>query len=136
MSSTAPAPAAGGRSATSANPFTAVFDGNGYSIRHLGSRRDQTPVGFFGAIAGNAAIRNIGLVANLANSLSTSDTDTTGGLVGLMSGGSITASYATGPSVNVVGSSNDAGGLVGRQSGGSITASYATGTCRHRKRRI
>ena len=110
------------------NPFTAVFDGNGYSIRHLASHRDQTFVGFFGVIAGNAVVRNIGLVANLANSSSSSSNGgQVGGLVGWLGDGSITASYATGPAVSVVGEGNSAGGLVGLQTGGSITASYATG---------
>ena len=44
-----------------------------------------------------------------------------GGLVGDLSGGSITASYATG---TVSGGTGSIGGLVGKASGGTITASY------------
>ena len=55
--------------------------------------------------------------------------DRVGGLVGEQgSGGSITASYATGNAADGGAGDNDyVGGLVGFQNGGSITASYATG---------
>ena len=110
------------------NPFVAVFDGNGYAIRNLGIRRAQTYIGLFGVITGNAAIRNLGLVNNLADS--TFDRESyVGGLVGRQLGGSITASYATGPADggDFDASPDRVGGLVGTQLGGSITASYATG---------
>ena len=110
------------------NPFAAVFDGNGYSILNLAIRRNRDYVGLFGAIGGNAAIRNLGLRDNLAAHIGTSrELIYIGGLVGLQSGGSITASYATGPVVGGSDVSDAVGGLVGKQSGGSITASYATG---------
>ena len=110
------------------NPFAAVFDGNGYSILNLAIRRNRDYVGLFGAIGGNAAIRNLGLRDNLAAHIGTSrELIYIGGLVGLQSSGSITASYATGPAVGSSDASDAVGGLVGKQSGGSITASYATG---------
>ena len=108
------------------NPFVGVFDGNGYSIRNLGIRRAQTYIGLFGAIDGNAAIRNLGLVNNLAFGFSDLFSYI-GGLVGQQNGGSIVASYATGPADGGHGNENLVGGLVGLQEGGSITASYATG---------
>ena len=112
----------------SSNPFAAVFDGNGYSIRNLAIRRDQISVGFFGALGSDAAVRNIGLVANLADSLSSGTFPAVGSLAGhQQAGSSITASYATGPVVTGVESGISAGGLVGNQRDGSITASYATG---------
>ena len=112
---------------TRSDPFTAVFDGNGYSIHNLASRRDQRDMGLFAAIGEGAAIRNLGLVDNLVNSL-LGDDAYVGGLVGRQQGGSITASYATGhATTNYVGTGDAVGGLVGQQSRGSITASYATG---------
>ena len=78
------------------NPFAAVFDGNGRSISNLAISRDQSYVGLFGFTSG-AVIRNIGLVDNLADHSGSSNRNIyIGGLVGLQSGGSITASYATG----------------------------------------
>ena len=79
-----------------AEPFDAVFDGNGYSISNLAISRDQTTVGLFGAIGGNAAIRNLRLLANLAHYSGSDNGISIGGLVGFQSRGSITASYATG----------------------------------------
>ena len=111
-----------------ANPFTAVFDGNGHRIHNLAIRRDQRRIALFGAIAGTAAIRNIGLVDNLADYTgSNNGNNYVGGLVGLLNGGSITASYARGNVDGGGGNEDSVGALVGRQSGGSITASYATG---------
>ena len=108
------------------NLFTAVFDGNGHAIHNLGIRRAQDYIGLFGAITSPAAVRNLGLVANLADSLFASPAYV-GGLAGAQLGGSITASYATGPAVSRGGVLSAPGGLVGAQFGGSITASYATG---------
>ena len=127
--STPAAPAAGSRSAQPAiNPFNAVFDGNGYSIRNLAIRRDASDLGLFGIIGGNAAIRNLGLIDNLTDySGSSGDPKNAGGLVGWQRGGSITASYATGDVDGGSGNQDRIGVLVGAQSGGSITASYATG---------
>ena len=88
------APAAGLPIGDATNPFTAVFDGNSHSISNLAIRRDQTYVGLFGAIGDGAAIRNLGLIDNLAAG---GDGDNrVGGLVGQQNGGSITASHATG----------------------------------------
>ena len=111
------------------NPFAAVFDGNGRSIRNLAIRRDQTHVGLFGAIGDKAAIRNLGLIDNLADYTGSSVGPThIGGLAGLQLSASITASYATGPAAGgASGGSDNIGALVGQQAGGSITASYATG---------
>ena len=109
------------------NPFAAVFDGNGHSIRNLAIRRDQTHVGLFGAIGGNAAIGNLGLIGNLADHIGSSGGAYIGGLAGRQSSGSITASYATGPAAGGDGGDDSVGGLVGRQYSGTITAGYATG---------
>ena len=116
------------------NSFTAVFEGNGHSIRNLAVRRDQNLVGLFGYIRG-AAIRNLGLIGNLAEYTGTDDDFTyVGGLVGIQRSSSITASHVEGA---VLGGGNESsvGGLVGRaESGGSITASHAGGSANGRGR--
>ena len=112
----------------SLRPFVATFEGNGYSIRNLGIRSTAAQIGLFGTLGGGAAVRNLGLIANLAEHSGTAIETDIGGLAGQQSGGSlITASYATGPVQGGAGNRDVAGGLVGRQSGGSITASHATG---------
>ena len=109
------------------NTFAAVFDGNTHTISNLAIRRDQTYIGLFGRMGPGAAIRNLGLVDNLADYTGSSTSDIfIGGLVG-ESSGLITASYATGAVAGGVGD-DSVGGLVGRQAEGSIAESYAT-TC-------
>ena len=110
------------------DPFVAVFDGNTHTISNLAIRRNQTYVGLFGKIGNSAAIRNLGLVDNLADYTGSSNSGIfIGGLVGRQEGGSISASYATGDADGGDGRNDRVGGLVGLQRGGSITASYATG---------
>ncbi len=110
------------------NPFVAVFDGNSHTISNLAVRRGQAFVGLFGAIGEGAAIRNLGLVDNLADYTGSSEGHIyIGGLVGQQNGGSITASYATGAADGGGGELDSVGGLVGEQQDGSITGSYATG---------
>ena len=109
------------------NPFIATFDGNGHSIRNLAIRRNQEYIGLFGSTGREAAIRNLGLIDNLAD-YSGSSIYYIGGLVGRQVDGSITASYATGVAQGGNGRrGGPVGGLVGWQESGSITASYATG---------
>ncbi len=108
------------------NPFVAVLDGNGHSISHLAIRRDQDEIGLFGVIGEGAAIRNLGLIDNLANDTG-SDGASIGGLVGRQNGGSIIASYAEGPADGGDGEGDQVGGLVGAQFSGSILVSYAEG---------
>jgi hypothetical protein len=108
------------------NPFAAVFEGNGHRIRNLAvSTATAVNIGLFGVTADGAIIRNLGLVDNLAD-YSGGGVGYIGGLVGRQRGGSIVASYATGPADGGRGEGY-VGGLVGRQSGGSITASHARG---------
>ena len=111
------------------NPFDAVFDGNTHTISNLAIRRDQTYVGLFGRTGSKAVVRNLGLIDNLSDYTGgDSFAFYIGGLVGQQSGGSITASYATGVAEGGDGNNDYVGGLVGEQSGGSIiTASHATG---------
>jgi len=106
----------------SSNQFNAIFDGNGHTISNLYAR-GSTRVGLFGQTGTNAALRNIGVVANRL--YGGSGQDEIGGLVG-RNRGSITTSYASG-SIDGGGNIDRVGGLVGRMNSGSITASYATG---------
>ena len=108
--------------------FDAIFDGKGNKIKGLAMRRDLQYLGMFGATGASADIRNLGLLANLADYTGASnDNIFTGGLVGSQNGGSITTSYATGNTDGGAGHYDIVGGLVGLQDVGSITASYATG---------
>ena len=119
------------------NPFAAVFDGNGHSISNLAIRRGQVDIGLFAVIGEGAAIRNLGLIDNLAHYSGTANGGVNiGGLVGLNNRGSIAASYATGAAAGGDGEENAIGGLVGSNTGGSITASYAHGPRRWRGRRL
>ncbi len=105
---------------STANLFTTIFEGNGYTITGLYTRR--APVaGLFGATGETASIRRVGLIdGGSYNSNSV-------GMLAASNNGTIVASYATG---DVGGGSigNGAGGLVGRnENTGTIIASYATG---------
>ena len=109
------------------DPFTAIFEGNDFTITGLGfiSSRNGIYFGMFGR-TDNAQIRNLGLIDNLADYTGSRDSINIGGLVGRQDGGNITASYVTG---NVDGGNDGGlvGGLVGRQAdSSSIVASYAT----------
>ena len=111
----------------SANAFNTIFEGNGYVISNVAIRGELNNIGLFGATTANASIRNIGLVNNLSDFTGSSSAAVhIGGLVGIQSGGSISASYATGNADGGDGNNDYVGGLVGWQSG-SITGSYATG---------
>ena len=108
------------------NPFTGTLEGNGFVIHNLAIRRNQEFGGLFGRLRGT--IRNLGLEQALADS-GGSNASYVAPLVGQMSGGTITASYATGTTANTAATSfGHMGGLVGSQSGGSIIASYANVT--------
>ena len=116
------------------NPFVAVFDGNGHRISNLAIRSETTSVGLFGAIGidggSGAAIRNLGLVDNLADYTGSVSSTLIGGLVGFQGGGSITASYATGDADGGAGDSDNVGGLVGYQ-----FRRFDHGELRHGRRR-
>ncbi len=98
--------------------FSAVFNGNGHTIRNLFVNRTTENTGLFGRLGSGGAISELAVV----------DANVTGvNKVGVMVGwnlGTITASYATG----VVNGADKVGGLVGDNSvSGKIVASYATG---------
>ena len=96
------------------SPFTAIFDGGGFTIAGLAIRQSETFIGMFGVISGNAHLRGLGLVGNLSDYTGSGFAIETGGLVGRQAGSSIiTNCYVTGA---VDGGGNGfIGGLVGRQ---------------------
>ena len=104
-------------------PFTATFDGKGYTIANLFIHRTATDtgkVGLFGQISASGIVRELGLT----------DVNITGpagaGSLAGSSNGAVTNCYATG-SVASLGAVAVApiGGLVGLVNGGTITSSYA-----------
>ena len=128
-----------------ANVFSALFEGNGFTISNLKIDRSGTGgIGLFGFVRRGAEITNVGLLdvdivgnsqvgglvgrngGTVANSYATGfvlGRFSVGGLVGF-SEGTIASSYMIG---SVRGSSR-VGGLVGEGEGDTITNSYATGS--------
>ena len=106
--------------ATGSSPWSATFEGNGHTIRHLFINRPAADeVGLFGLVGssfGTSSIRAVGVIE-----VDVTGNDCVGGLVG-ENRGDVTASYATGR----VSGNSEVGGLVGQNRGG-VTASYATG---------
>ena len=108
------------------NPFSTIFEGNGFFIRGLAVRRNQTYIGMFGRTSSSAIIRNIRLTNNLADYTGSSASNIyIGGLVAYNEG-TISVGHAGGPADGGSGNNDRVGGLVGQNSG-TITASYATG---------
>jgi len=111
-----------GRIGNQGNPFTGVFDGNGYAISgfRLTVEEPDSGIGLFGCVEGiDAVIKKLGL--NGPDILAESANDA-GPLVGRLTDGSITNCYVAGGSI----SANDrAGGLVGYNAG-RISNCYAT----------
>ena len=105
------------------NGFTAIFEGNGYTISNLFiDRSSASYVGLFGYVGGSTAeLRNLGMV-----DVEVAGDSYVGGLVGLNEEGTVSGSYATG---SVTGTSR-VGGLVGvneRTVSGSYTMGSVTG---------
>ena len=134
-----------------ANAFTGGLDGDGKKISNLYGKNNN-PTGLFGVTNG-ATIENLALENIYIYSASTvTGAGYAGGIVGNMSGGSLTKSYASGlargnfrvgglvgslagsgmlsnsySTVAVTGN-DSVGGLVGRTSSATISNSYAIGT--------
>ena len=89
---------------SNASRFSAIFDGNGYTISGLYINRPaQDHIGLFGELGSGSEIKNVGIL-----DIDVKGSDFIGGLVGL-SYGNIINSYVTG----VVTGHNNIGGLVG-----------------------
>ena len=97
-----------------ADPFEAIFEGNGHTISNLFVDSFFTK-GLFGLTGPSSVIRHVGLIG-----VAVSGADDVGGLVGLNSG-AVVGSYVTG---TVTGTGEGVGGLVG-ENHGSVVASYA-----------
>ena len=108
---------------TGPNNFAGIFEGNGYKISNLYSRGSGSK-GLFKITISTSSIRNLEVVdAHLYGGVGD---DLIGGLVG-WNQGSISASSATGGTVNGGDGIDEVGGLVGYNDKGDIVASYATG---------
>ena len=104
------------------NPFEGTFDGGGHVIKNLKVHQSgDNYVALIGDFVGgnDGEIKNVGL-----EDVDIEGERYVGGLVGKVSSGTITNSYAKG---SVVGTSLDIGGLVGRNLA-DINKSYATGS--------
>ena len=127
---------------TRANPFTAVFDGNGHTIRRLFVNRPSTGfldgVGLFGNVLDRTSVTPPVHRAPLIHRVRLTDVDVTGylgsnsatyllgsatgGLVGAADGAQITASHVAGR----VSGNTAVGGLVGKSTNSYIAGCYAT----------
>ena len=106
--------------------FAGIFEGNGYKISNLYSRGGGNR-GLFRSTNSTASIRNLGIVD--ANLYGSGDANQLGALVG-WNQGSISASSATGGTVNGGAGDDYIGALVGWNQG-SISASYTIGSTAH-----
>ena len=97
-----------------ADPFEAIFEGNGHTISNLFVDSFFTK-GLFGVTGPSSVIRHVGLIV-----VAVSGTDDVGGLAG-HNRGAVVGSYVTG---TVSGTGMAVGGLVG-ENNGSVVASYA-----------
>ena len=132
--------------ATSASPYTGIFDGQNHTISGLYfNQEDSYDVGLFGRNNGKIANAGIldsyfygtskvggvcgnnytGTITNCYNTGSVSGLGTLGGVSGYNDTGSITNCYNTG---NVSGSSGFVGGVSGYNSKGTITNCYNVGS--------
>lgn len=132
--------------ATSASPYTGIFDGQNHTISGLYfNQEDSYNVGLFSRNNGKIANAGIldsyfygtskvggvcgnnytGTITNCYNTGSVSGIGTAGGVSGYNDNGSITNCYNTG---NVSGSSGFVGGVSGCNSKGTITNCYNTGS--------
>ncbi|MDR0747210.1 MAG: hypothetical protein LBE89_04880 [Helicobacteraceae bacterium] len=112
---------------TGINPFTAIFNGNGYKITNLWINRPTNPVGLFSHI-NNAKIRNLGVEINSGKG-GVRGGDRVGGIAGQVeNNSSITNCYSTGDVGETSSYSYSVGGIAGYvDNNSSITDSYSTG---------
>ncbi len=95
--------------------FTGNFDGNNKTISDLVIDLQNEHVGLFAIVTGN--ISNLGVL----NISALDDSDSTGAIVGMQAGGTISNCYSTGN----IGGLAYLGGLVGKQATGTISRSYS-----------
>ena len=85
------------------DPFSSVFEGNGYNLSGLQITRSDSDIGLFSALHGDGEIKNVGLL-----DVNIQGDDNVGSLVG-ENNGSIINSYASG----MISGTDNIGGLVG-----------------------
>ena len=120
---------------TSYRPFTAIFNGNGFTISNLRINEAATDSGLFGVIDGHRQFSEITQLGLLDVEISGSSH--IGGLVGINRGGTISESYVVGSLRSIATDSYAVvGGLVANNKGGIVTRSYAmvqaVGDLRHK----
>ena len=130
---------------SSTDPFSSVFEGNGYTLRNLQINRSDSDIGLYAVLHADGEIKNVGLLdvniqgddnvgslvgennGSIINSYASgmiSGTDNIGGLVGWNTDtGLMLSSFANAE----VSGNNSVGGLVGENEG-SIANTYAAGT--------
>ena len=120
---------------TSYRPFTAIFNGNGFTISNLRINEAATDGGLFGVIESRRHVSEITQLGLL--DIEISGSGHVGGLVGINRGGRISESYVVGSLRSIVADSSAVvGGLVASNEGGVVTRSYAmvqaAGDLRHK----
>ena len=110
--------------------FTGTFEGNGYTIRNLAIRRNNTNIGLFSHILSSGGrVRNLMIADSLADYTGNANSDVYVGILAGRSSGRITGVGTSGRSDGGGGNKDYVGGLVGKHnSTGRIISSYATGT--------
>ena len=116
-----------------AGAFTGSFDGQNRKIQNLKISVDTPRAGLFAELGAGGLIQNLALEEVDVASINTGGSARVGGLVALMSAGTIKNCSLTDsdgePDLKAAsGATDNVGGLVGRQEGGKIIASYATGS--------
>ena len=99
---------------TRVDPFSGIFEGNGYTLSGLQINRSDADIGLYAVLHAAGKIKNVGLL-----DVNIQGDDNVGSLVG-ENNGSIINSYATG----TVRGTGNIGGLVG-QSSNAIISSFA-----------
>ena len=116
---------------TAGDAYTGEFEGNGYIINGIinGIVTGITRYGLFGAVGGNAVVKNTFLDNYNNFAMNTSLNYQMGGIAGLVTGGSIYNCEARGDmDLTDAGSGSNAGGLVGSLDGATLHSSMAMPT--------
>jgi hypothetical protein len=100
-------------------PFTGVFDGNGHAISNFTYSTDENDIGIFAYVAGDAAIKDLGLIDPLI-----AGGDRVGSLAARHDNGTITNCYVQG---GIVSGGMTVGGLIG-WSRNDVFRCYSTAT--------
>ncbi len=118
---------------TNSIPFTAILDGNSFTINNLAISNDDAYTGFLAVLGTNGTVRNLSFAKSATGTGSVTTSNAAGNymgvLVGRNRGGTISDVSITGISVTVGdGGSNNVGGLVGYNEKGTISNVSTTGT--------